>query len=1488
MKAKFYALTFLAFALYFNAKAQCTWMSLTTQAQVDAFPSTGCTSLSEGLKISGSDITHLDSLYKLTFTQLLLIENNENLIDLDGLQNLTRVYGELCCAASESFTISGNARLENIDALSGVTTIGNNLAITDNPVLQNVDGFSALTRINTTLRIINNASLTDLDGFSSLTYIGDNSVNEYPSLQISDNPSLNSVAGLSGVPGLPSDLHILNNDALTSLDGLNNIVGSIGSLRVVGNASLANIDALSSITSVADGLTIEGNGSLPNLNGLRSLQAIGSRKFATSGVRIIDNEVLRNVDSLQRLRMSDSNMSLLVTNNPNLTKGCGLYGLLTESFSCTECNVTIDISGNGQGVTEQAIREDGPCTRSSNPQCNGDVRLATQAEVDAFAATGCTTIAGRLSIIGGDDITHLDSLYRLTYVGELHIIAVPNLTDLDGLEQLTKVGNNACCVPWPTLEIGGHPNLTNINGLSGLTSVGGRFDMTHNKKLTNVDGLSSLTYIHGDFTIASNDVLANLDGLSSLTHIGTNSGFGQNSLSISRNPSLASISGLRNVAGALPGSLTILGNDPLTSLDGLQNITSIAGQLTIAVNESLVNVEGLSSLTSAAYVLQILDNPELQNLDGLRSFESLGGKTDAQISIVNNPKLTNVNGLSHFTTVGPYNRKINVTNNVLLTEGCGLYPVLTTSFVCGPCSATVTISGNGAGVSEQSIREGGPCDGSGAPPTTATNLTFSFVRTNSMSLTFERGEELPTGGYLILMKKNGSPSPDNMPTDGVDYPVGSPVRESIVVSRSFPGTINVNDLEPGTNYYFAIVAYSEDFHYENEYPLLGSQATASICTGDIVLNTQAKVDEFPSYGCTTVGGRLTISGSTITHLDSLYNLTEAYELYISRTNVTNLHGLEQFTEVTSGCCMPWPVFTIDFNDKLESIDALSALTLVGGSTLITNNQMLTNLDGLSSLNKVGGQFQITNNAALTDLDGLSSLTTIGKMTNFGDGSLGIANNPSLTSIAGLSNVTALPGHFYISDNDALTNLDGLEGITSVGGVLEVSRNAALANIDGLSSITSAAYAVYILDNAVLPNLDGLSSFKFLGGKENAELKISNNSMLQNVDGLSSFTSLGPPHKILTVVNNPNLTRGCGLYPLLTGSFVCSGCRTTITISGNGEGVSQEEIYAGGSCDGTQPGHPTKPTNMVFSEVTASSLRISYSRGEVTPTGGYIVMMRVGQSSFPTNMPFDGMEFTVGTHLGIQPSSLVVANGMDTTHVISGLQPNTHYFFEVVAYTSDFDYLQGDPLSGNQMTTTETSGPATNMVFSDVTDNSMTVSFTPSGANVDGYLTLMRAFGSPYPDEPPQNGTHYSVGQVIGSSTIVVGTGLDTTKYIVYLMPDVEYYFVVIPYVGAIYQLENSLSGHQRTNNSAPYPNPFVENLSIPFTVSSDNTDVRILISDQTGRPVAEVVNQSFAKGKHVATWDRTSFSGDRAGEGIYIYSIASSGGAVQKGKIVAK
>src|SRR5690606_6408322 len=115
------SILFLFFTL--GLKAQCPpgVVSLTSQAQIDAFATNypNCTGVSGNLTIQGASITDLTPLSNLTSVGgYLYIYNNSNLNNLDGLSNLTSVGGYL--------HIRSNSSLNNLDGLSKLSSLGRN------------------------------------------------------------------------------------------------------------------------------------------------------------------------------------------------------------------------------------------------------------------------------------------------------------------------------------------------------------------------------------------------------------------------------------------------------------------------------------------------------------------------------------------------------------------------------------------------------------------------------------------------------------------------------------------------------------------------------------------------------------------------------------------------------------------------------------------------------------------------------------------------------------------------------------------------------------------------------------------------------------------------------------------------------------------------------------------------------------------------------------------------------------------------------------------------------------------------------------------------------------------------------------------------------------------------------------------------------------------------------------------------------------------
>ncbi|WP_276372357.1 T9SS type A sorting domain-containing protein [Chryseolinea sp. H1M3-3] len=292
---------------------------------------------------------------------------------------------------------------------------------------------------------------------------------------------------------------------------------------------------------------------------------------------------------------------------------------------------------------------------------------------------------------------------------------------------------------------------------------------------------------------------------------------------------------------------------------------------------------------------------------------------------------------------------------------------------------------------------------------------------------------------------------------------------------------------------------------------------AQVCSGDVILSSQAEVDAF---SCTEVTGSLTISGSDIQTLDALSGLRRVGRLFIRENPaLTNIDGLSDLEETT--------LHVIAIPEGKNSIE-------------ITDNQLLTNLDGLSSLRAAGGAILIKNNPILQTVNGFSSLTRISE-------ALTISYNDQLQSIDGFAQVEFIFSNAFaalqIDHNPSLKNIDGLASITSVhgkGSDVIITDNTVLADIDGLSSLNflnNFGGFLIISSNPSLKNIDGLSSLTGLyQGGSLQNLVIENNASLENLDGLANLKGLfggGPSYQglKLNVSQNSSLAKCGGLFPL---------------------------------------------------------------------------------------------------------------------------------------------------------------------------------------------------------------------------------------------------------------------------------------------------------------------------------------------------------------------
>lgn len=159
------------------------------------------------------------------------ISTMNGLTSLAGFENIIDIEGRLI--------ITGNAQLENIQALSNVSGEIGSLLIGDNPVLNNLTGLEGITSITGKhsffgwlLWIEGNDPIENLDPLENIMSIENNSVTGWdePRIFLTENPNLNDMSGISQLD-------------FTSLINLNFQIQDNPNLSVCNVASVCNLIA---------------------------------------------------------------------------------------------------------------------------------------------------------------------------------------------------------------------------------------------------------------------------------------------------------------------------------------------------------------------------------------------------------------------------------------------------------------------------------------------------------------------------------------------------------------------------------------------------------------------------------------------------------------------------------------------------------------------------------------------------------------------------------------------------------------------------------------------------------------------------------------------------------------------------------------------------------------------------------------------------------------------------------------------------------------------------------------------------------------------------------------------------------------------------------------------------------------------------------------------------------------------------------------------
>ncbi len=282
--------------------------------------------------------------------------------DVDDFQTN---HGPGCDRVTGTFTITG-ADITNLNGLSGLTSVYW-VNLTGNPLLTDISGLSNLTTFTGPFFISNNSVLTNLTGLSGMVALTGGA------LIVENNPLLSDLSALSGLVSINASLSIQKNDSLTDLDDFASLTSVSSNINIGYNDALVSLAGLSGLAGFTAGIDLRFNSMLPTLNGLQGLTDIRS-------LVLFNNDALLDVDGLDNVTsIGNGSSALFISNNAVLADVDGLGALvsldadleITDNPMLSLCSALATLLD----VVDDAVAGPGPGA-AGIPDVNGDVMLS--------------------------------------------------------------------------------------------------------------------------------------------------------------------------------------------------------------------------------------------------------------------------------------------------------------------------------------------------------------------------------------------------------------------------------------------------------------------------------------------------------------------------------------------------------------------------------------------------------------------------------------------------------------------------------------------------------------------------------------------------------------------------------------------------------------------------------------------------------------------------------------------------------------------------------------------------------------------------------------------------------------------------------------------------------------------------------------------------------------------------------------------------------
>jgi len=412
---------------------------------------------------------------------------------------------------------------------------------------------------------------------------------------------------------------------------------------------------------------------------------------------------------------------------------------------------------------------------------------------------------------------------------------------------------------------------------------------------------------------------------------------------------------------------------------------------------------------------------------------------------------------------------------------------------------------------------------------------------------------------------------------------------------------------------------------------------------------------------------------------------------------------------------------------------------------------------------------------------------------------------------------------------------------------------------------------------------------------------------------------------LVSYNTSSAGMGNATYEIGTGNYVLynsTGTGVTITnlksnttyhfalFEFNGTGSSK--LYLTSNSPVSSPGAIASQQTTAYPTVNTSSVffdnaQVDYLRTRVATYGNGAKRILVVKKDSPVDaVPVDGIDYTPSTTFGdgsdLGNGNFVIYDGTAGNRTnLFGLEPNTTYYAKVFEYNgsgSSTFYLVGNdsngnpPPEGNGSTLSTPTIQASNITFSNVLGEQMTVSWT--NGNGAGRI-LVASEDRPVDVEPVDLATYRSSSSGMGDSRYQIGIanyvlyiGSGSSANITNLKPNTTYYFALFEYNGNTSKLyltsssPNPTSGATANQLTLAYPtintkNVFFDNIdanSLRMRIFSSDygNGARRLIVAKEGSPV-----DGFPVDGQEYTADANFGQGSDLGNGSYVVYNGTGG-----------